>query len=306
VAFTDPPYTLQGGVINHPARVFRRALAGVLQEGVNSLNGFGDLAVTATGTGLQTAIARGGCYIKGDDGTDQGLYHGYNDATVNITLDAADGTNPRIDLIVARVKDTEYGISGDVVVVEKVTGTPAASPVEPTLPPTALKLASILVTNGLVTLTAGNITDKRYSARFARNYVKAYRSTQLAIPDSTATNVRFNSETEDNWNMHVSGTNDYRFTVPVAGVWQFEGVVQFANSPTGDRRLDVMLNGVIVARIVVPAASNVSNPGIPFFIAVRANATDYFSVQAWQNSNGSLDVNAGEAATWAAAWQVSD
>lgn len=66
----------------------------------------------------------------------------YETAISHITLDAADGSNPRIDLIVA----TSSGIS-------KITGTAAASPAEANLPIDNIRLTAIYVNTSATTPT---------------------------------------------------------------------------------------------------------------------------------------------------------
>ena len=164
---TTPPYVLQVATASHGAKLFRRSFAPlVFEEGVASFNGANDLKVSERGAGanMSVDVAKGGAMIKGDDTTDQGMYFAYNDATVNKTIATADPTNPRKDLVVARVKDNQEGQSGDTWLIDVITGTPAGSPVEPTLPATALKLAVVDVPANDTTITNSQITDSRTTA----------------------------------------------------------------------------------------------------------------------------------------------
>jgi hypothetical protein len=75
---------------------------------------------------------------------------------------AADPSNPRRDLIIAQQSDTYIG--GDVnsdMVVKRVGGTPAGSPVDPTVTGSAdyIVLARVTVTAGATSITTGNITQ---------------------------------------------------------------------------------------------------------------------------------------------------
>jgi len=60
-----------------------------------------------------------------------------------LTVATADGSHPRIDIVVARVYD--LGTSGSSCDVDIVTGTPATSPVAPATPAASLLLAQVLV-----------------------------------------------------------------------------------------------------------------------------------------------------------------
>jgi hypothetical protein len=86
-----------------------------------------------------------------------------SDAVEQVTLAAAPGAGSnRIDLVCcqARGTDLDGGANNDFVFVP-VTGTAAASPVAPAVPPGAVALASILVPGASASITAGNITDLR-------------------------------------------------------------------------------------------------------------------------------------------------
>src|SRR6266705_666809 len=118
MAVVNPPYVLQASSASHPAVLFRRILEALLfSEGVGNLvpNASGmfflpdDCKVTQNSpTGMSVIVGRGGTFVFGDDGTDQGLYFVYNDANLVLTIAAADPTNGRLDLIIARVKDAAF------------------------------------------------------------------------------------------------------------------------------------------------------------------------------------------------------
>lgn len=166
MAVITPPLALQGGAILHDAALFRRAYQGLLindNEGIGRFNGTSDMAVSQNSpTGMSVLVARGGCYVKGDQATDQGVYFCYNDGNTAVTISAADLTNPRIDLIVAEVRDNFHGVSGDDWRLRSVTGTPSASPAAPALPASCLELARVSVAANTTAITNANITDRRF------------------------------------------------------------------------------------------------------------------------------------------------
>jgi hypothetical protein len=178
MAAVTPPFVLQGG--SHPAATFRETLQGIygapfgtFAGGVSSTAAQGahgvvyatDLAVTQNGTpNMSVNVAGGTCLIRGTENQNQGVYCGYNDATLNVVVAASDPTNPRRDLVVAKVRDSFYsGASADFSIVV-VTGTPAASPVDPAVPADALVLARIAVAATSTTVVNANITDLRTRA----------------------------------------------------------------------------------------------------------------------------------------------
>lgn len=154
----NPAAYLQAG--SHDAETFRRVTEALLTtHGVRTST---DLAVTANGTpNMSVNVAAGEAFIIGTEQAEQGAYHVYNDATVNKTIAAADATNPRYDLIVAKVQDAEYSGATNAWSLAVVTGTPAASPADPTVPANSITLARVQVDAGVTSIVSGKITDLR-------------------------------------------------------------------------------------------------------------------------------------------------
>lgn len=152
---------------SHDARTLRRAtLAALNSRGgvVPSTTGFTDLKVTQRGAGanMSVDVAEGTCYVTGTESNYQGLYHCDNQGIANVTITAANPTNPRRDLIVARVRDVEYGVAvTDEFTIEAIAGTPAASPADPTVPSNCIVLARVAVAAAATSITNANITDLR-------------------------------------------------------------------------------------------------------------------------------------------------
>lgn len=119
------PNYLQTG--KYSAKKDRRVnSAEVMREGIVRKGHFA-LAQRAAGANMSVDVAAGEAWVKGDSATDQGYYHVVNDATVNVPLTAASGSNPRVDTIVLAVNDsTEVGGS-DSYLLEALAGTPTAA-----------------------------------------------------------------------------------------------------------------------------------------------------------------------------------
>ena len=112
--------------------------AGVAGDGV--LSGMG---VSAQGTpDMTVAVAAGLVRIGG--------YFAYY-AGANVTIAAADSTNPRIDTVCCDYNGT----------VSRVAGTAATLPVPPDVPANSIQLAQVYVQAGATSIGAGNIVDKR-------------------------------------------------------------------------------------------------------------------------------------------------
>lgn len=115
----------------------------------------------AAGANLSVDVAAGVAWIKGDSSSTQPCYRCENDGTVNLAIAAADATNPRIDRVVAEVRDSVFsGVSNDWRL-RVITGTPAGSPSAPAIPDSAISLATVSVPALDTTISTGQITDTR-------------------------------------------------------------------------------------------------------------------------------------------------
>lgn len=166
-----PATDTESAKLHTTAAAFRRMLDGMLagRQGVIYTRGVcNDLRVLASAVAdVNITVKAGACYVRGTQATDQGMYHVYNDADLVIPLltnNPANPTNPRIDLVVARMQDQQYSGAVDLPTIEMVTGTPAASPAVPAAPANSLILAQILVGAAVSTITQANITDRRVPA----------------------------------------------------------------------------------------------------------------------------------------------
>lgn len=171
-------------------------------EGVANYNT--DLVVTPAATLLKVDISAGAAWVKGDSGTpgmglSQGLYSVVNDASVPnaVTLATADATNPRLDQIVLKVRDSVDLASGaDDAIFEVVTGTPTGGATllnrtgATALGSDRLRLADVLVPAAATNLTAANVRDRRIPAKgVATAYIPMAEGTtsatyaELTTPD---------------------------------------------------------------------------------------------------------------------------
>jgi hypothetical protein len=153
-----PPSWLQNG--SHPAendRLTTQALwatTGIINSS--------SLAVTQNSpVGMSVIIASGWAAIVGTTQSNMGTYVGYNDAATVVAITTANPTNPRIDLICMTVQDAYYTGASNNVIFQVVAGTPAGSPVVPSVPANSIALAEVAVAAGALSITTGNITDRR-------------------------------------------------------------------------------------------------------------------------------------------------
>ena len=185
MAVQSPPYVLQNAA--HQAILFRQtSSAFVDNEGVVNAT---DLAVTANSTpAMNVDVATGSCWVYGDYSTDSQYYFAHNEGAVNLAIASSDASNPRIDIVVAQINDSAYSGSADDWELSVITGTPAGSPSAPSLPSSALKLATIAVGATVTTIVSGNITDERSVSELS---VEGGINISANTPDST-TNRLYN------------------------------------------------------------------------------------------------------------------
>jgi hypothetical protein len=123
------------------------------------------LAITANSpVGMTVIAADGWAAIVGTTQPDMGTYVAYNDAPVTLTITTANPTNPRIDLICLTINDSYYSGVTDNVVFQVIAGTPAGSPVAPSLPANSIGLAEVTVPAAATAISSGNIADLRVLA----------------------------------------------------------------------------------------------------------------------------------------------
>lgn len=170
----------QSGIL-HPANLYRNLVAGI--HGRRS--GFfrpGDFALTPSGSSMNITIGRGDAMLMGtESSTTQGGYYVWNNASETLAWPAA-AAQPRIDSLILRVIDTDYGSdpAGSKAVWEIVSGTAAASPVRVSdsafasagayyHPGAWYRVADVTVPAGITNLAAASIT-------FGLNYTRQGRA----------------------------------------------------------------------------------------------------------------------------------
>lgn len=130
------------------SQLFRR----LQNSGVSGSPATTDVKVTGDSTGMNVKVAAGYAIVRG--------HAYYNSSQVTLTIGTA-SASPRIDSVVLRLDPT-----ANTIVLAVVAGTPAASPVAPTLTQTdegtyELAIAQVAVGASVSTISAGNVTDVR-------------------------------------------------------------------------------------------------------------------------------------------------
>lgn len=161
MALRTPPSWLQNG--SHPAENDRLTTQ-ALWKTTGIINST-DLAVTQSSSpGMSVSVASGWAAILGTTQANMGVYQAYNDAAATLTVTTSSGSNPRIDIVVVQVNDAYYTGSLNSVSFSVIAGTPAVSPVAPTVPANSILLATIAVATSATQILNANITDNRVLA----------------------------------------------------------------------------------------------------------------------------------------------
>jgi hypothetical protein len=168
----NPPGFLQNSGTTNTAEILRE-VANVLTGGGISSNAQRAKGGVHPGLGSQFNVQQAGApnmtvdvlaghaLIAGSEAAKQAVYSCFNDATVNKAIAASDPSLPRIDIVVAKVQDTQYSGAVNSWSLAVVTGTPAGSPAVPTAPNNSIILAQVAVAAGVTSIVNANISDKR-------------------------------------------------------------------------------------------------------------------------------------------------
>lgn len=245
------------------------------------------LAVFGDSSGLQVKVPTGQVWING--------HWGAVTSTKTIPLVAANATNPRKDLIVARADFVNNRVELDA-----LTGTPAGSPTLPTVTRNTsiyeVPLAEIAVAAAASTISSGNVTDRRVFDAAVARYRK---STTQSITNDTNTKVTFPTVVTFSGDVVPNATFD-EFTLNRDGWWQIHTGHSWATGTTGFRRAEIgdstLTNSWAKSRLSASADSI----QVPLSTAVQITSGTIVSSYARHTQGTSLNLDAIDNATWIA------
>jgi hypothetical protein len=133
------------------------------------------MAVTQTGSPSMAVIVKSGTVmLPGTEGGKQGVYVCHNDADVTLSIAAAPGPGlSRIDIVQAKVRDSQYSGGNNDWILEVKTGTAAGSPVAPNSDANGLTLAIVNVAASVSSINNGNIVWFAPYANALGGYIEA-------------------------------------------------------------------------------------------------------------------------------------
>jgi hypothetical protein len=151
---------------------------------------------------------------------------------------------------------------------------------------------AMVVWVGSVEPTNATATDLVVYENSAATHVpsaKVYKAAGQAIPTATITTLTFDSERYDNAGIHSTASNTSRLTAPKAGVYLIAASVAWASNATGERFVQVSINGSPTQRL---AGQRSTASGGFFENSIAAvhylKAGDYVEIAVYQTSGGSL------------------
>ncbi len=165
MSLQNPPFALQAATVLHGAKLFRDAVSSLVGPtgGVVTAGDFATSEHIAANSSVNVAV--GQAWVPGTLATDAGLYYIRNTATVNLPISASDSTNPRVEKIVLRIKDSSYAGTEDEAALEVIKGTATggATLANKTgvgaTPASSLVLAYVLVPAKATSIVAANIEN---------------------------------------------------------------------------------------------------------------------------------------------------
>jgi hypothetical protein len=121
-----------------------------------------------------------------------------------------------------------------------------------------------------------------------------------SISNGTYTALNFQSEVYDTDGFHDNSVNNTRLTIPTGkgGKYLLTCQANFASNSSGFRAIAIMKNGS-ASQIAYANSNPISGSSFTyaFSCVVSAVATDYFEMNVYQSSGGSLNVNSGSDST---------
>jgi hypothetical protein len=293
------PQWLQAG--SYPASVDRRLVAALWTPAAQG-------CIVTPASAMTVNVSAGVCAVPTQNGTGSTLCT--SDAVEQVTLTAANGSNPRIDLVTCHPRANELDGGGNTdFIFDFVTGVPAASPVAPSTPAGQLAVAQILVPTGSAAVTAANITDIRPALlnpiaepattsatllskpdasgklwvakagvnggawKQARDVLscRADRNAAINLPSGGAANMGCDQIVSDPYGMYNNATGV--FTAPVSGKWRMVWNLAAAMTASG-QWIGAALTGAAVVQAFAQASSaNVVTASIVIDQVIAAAAT---------------------------------
>jgi hypothetical protein len=249
--------------------------SGVIRGFANAFQTIGD------SSGMQVKVNTGECFMRG--------HFGSSAAQKTLPIASNSSGNPRVDIAVLRVHFANNNIVLDI-----VQGTPAASPVAPSVTQNTTMwetlLAEIAVANGAVTITAANVTDRRV---YTSGVYKLTKTNSVSVPSGTYTNVPFNTIEIPTGDVTLNTATTIA-TVQRAGIWNLSANVGFEPLSSGGRRIIIAdSSDNSYSRTDTPTMGASEQTYLSTSSVERLSAGATVKVRVWQNGASAINTVAG-------------
>lgn len=243
------------------------------------------LAVFGDSSGMQVKVPTGQVWING--------HWGAVTSTKTVPLTAANASNARKDLIVARADFVNNKVELDV-----LTGTPAGSPTVPTVTQNSsiyeVQLAEVAVAAAASTISAGNVTDRRV---FDCAVARYNQSGTASIANNAQTKVPFNTAVTFSGSV-VPNTAGDQFTLNRDGWWIISAGLSYATGTTGYREVQIGTSSGPTIYAKQKTSASPDNNQVSVATAIQVTSGTAYSIYAYQTQGTSLNVNNTESGTW--------
>jgi hypothetical protein len=296
----NPPYAVTGTT----AEEMRQFVQSVVRSEGTGPRTSPPFEVTASGSDMTFTLGDADAFVLGDATDVQGMYHVVNDGDAPLELAASDLSNGRIDLVVAHVYDQAYGDGETAWHLEVIEGTPSGTPSPPALPDTALELYQVTVPAGAANAAACTFANKMVAAAVgfglaARVYRggsdpnftdNAFHRVEGLVADAGDDPFSF---------LNPDGTG---LLVPAGYGGRFVNIVEHASfdtESTGDRQIDVRVNGSSVGRTNQRACAGAFSTQFDAMgRRVFISDGDTIELWIWHSAGHNIHVNAGRFNTY--------
>jgi hypothetical protein len=240
-----------------------------------------DYFVTPQGTPSNiVTVAAGQTWVPGTLTANQSSYYVFNDAPINLTANPMDPVNPRRDLVVVTIQDSNYSGTLNQAVPQIIAGTPASTPVDPAVPANSQSIARIRVPSGTgaLQITAGMLDDLRVPVHLTGPHCRVWRNAAW----SSASVVGAFVYDATSWDPLSSFSGGATYTCPVPGFYRVSaraGV--YATASNQWFHIIAYQNGLLHSRGTFGASVAAGNEMDSVVDAtLRCNAGD--TIQVWQ------------------------
>lgn len=115
-------------------------------------------------------------------------------------------------------------------------------------------------------------------------------SANISIPDSTITNVTFDTEQFDTAGMHSTSSNTHKITIPVDGIYATGACLSWVANATGIREMAIQVNGSTIVDETVQASTGGQLTTQNVKTIWKCTAGDVLTTVAYQTSGGALSL----------------